>query len=41
MEDYGQEKRFRDAGQIRSLMGLAPIRELKLMESYLAGEPLY
>ncbi|MFH1149434.1 MAG: acyl-CoA dehydrogenase family protein [Actinomycetota bacterium] len=41
MEDYGQEKRFRDAAQIRSLMGIAPIRELELMRKVLEGEPLY
>lgn len=41
MEDYGQEKRFRDAGQIRSLLGLTPVRELELMEKVLEGEPLY
>lgn len=41
MEDYGQEKRFRDAGQIRSLIGLAPLRELALMGKVLEGEPLY
>lgn len=39
MEDYGQEKRFRDAGQVRALMGLAPIRELDLMRRVLEGEP--
>jgi alkylation response protein AidB-like acyl-CoA dehydrogenase len=41
MEDYGQEKRFRDAGQIRSLLGLTPMRELYLMGKVLEGEPLY
>jgi len=41
MEDYGQEKRFRDAAQIRCLMGLAPMRELYLMGKVLEGEPLY
>jgi alkylation response protein AidB-like acyl-CoA dehydrogenase len=41
MEDYGQEKRFRDASQIRSFMGLAPMRELYLMGKVLEGEPLY
>jgi len=41
MEDYGQEKRFRDAGQIRSLMGSTPMRELALMGKVLEGEPLY
>jgi alkylation response protein AidB-like acyl-CoA dehydrogenase len=28
MEDYGQEKRFRDAKQIQSLLGLTPLRRL-------------
>jgi len=41
MEDYGQEKRFRDAGQIRSLLGIAPLRELALMGKVIEGEPLY
>jgi alkylation response protein AidB-like acyl-CoA dehydrogenase len=41
MEDYGQEKRFRDAAQIRSLMGHAPLRELRLMGKVLAGATLY
>jgi alkylation response protein AidB-like acyl-CoA dehydrogenase len=41
MEDYGQEKRFRDAGQIRSLTGSSPMRELALMGKVLEGEPLY
>jgi alkylation response protein AidB-like acyl-CoA dehydrogenase len=41
MEDYGQEKRFRDAFQIRSLLGMAPMRELELMGKVLQGEPLY
>jgi alkylation response protein AidB-like acyl-CoA dehydrogenase len=41
MEDYGQEKRFRDAAQIRSVMGHAPLRELHLMGRVLEGESLY
>ena len=41
MEDYGQEKQFRDAGQIRSLLGIAPLRELALMGKVIEGEPLY
>jgi alkylation response protein AidB-like acyl-CoA dehydrogenase len=41
MEDYGQEKRFRDAAQIRSLMGMVPVRELELIGKVLDGEPLY
>lgn len=41
MEDYGQEKRFRDAEQIRSLLGFAPMRELGLVTRVIEGEPLY
>jgi alkylation response protein AidB-like acyl-CoA dehydrogenase len=41
MEDYGQEKRFRDAAQIRSLLGHAPLRELHLMGKVLGGATLY
>lgn len=41
MEDYGQEKRFRDASQIRSLLGMVTIRELEFMGKVLDGEPLY
>lgn len=38
MEDYGQEKRFRDAAQVRTYLGLAPVRELKLMAGILQGD---
>jgi alkylation response protein AidB-like acyl-CoA dehydrogenase len=41
MEDYGQEKRFRDAAHIRSLLGMAPVREIELLGRVLEGEPLY
>ncbi|MHB8894538.1 MAG: acyl-CoA dehydrogenase family protein [Candidatus Geothermincolia bacterium] len=41
MEDYGQEKRFRDAAQVRSLLGNAPLRELRLMGKVLGGASLY
>jgi alkylation response protein AidB-like acyl-CoA dehydrogenase len=41
MEDYGQEKRFRDAEQIRSLLGLVPMRELDFIRRVVDGEPLY
>lgn len=41
MEDYGQEKRYRDAAQIRSLLGLAPVREISLVGRVLEGEKLY
>ncbi len=37
MKDYGQEKRFRDAKQIQALMGLAPLRKLKLVNSMVKG----
>ena len=37
MKDFGQEKRFRDAKQAQSLLGIVPIKKLKLVE-YLAGE---
>jgi alkylation response protein AidB-like acyl-CoA dehydrogenase len=33
MKDYGQEKRFRDAKQVQSLMGMAPIRKLGLVKA--------
>jgi alkylation response protein AidB-like acyl-CoA dehydrogenase len=41
MEDYGQEKRFRDAAQIRSLLGMATVREMEIIGRVLEGEPLY
>jgi alkylation response protein AidB-like acyl-CoA dehydrogenase len=31
MKDFGQEKRFRDARQLKSCMGLAPLKKLALM----------
>ena len=33
MKDYGQEKRFRDAKQVQALLGLSPMRKLKLVSS--------
>jgi alkylation response protein AidB-like acyl-CoA dehydrogenase len=33
MKDYGQEKRFRDAKQVQSLLGLAPMRKLGLINA--------
>ncbi len=32
MKDYGQEKRFRDAKHLQALLGLAPLKKLKLIE---------
>lgn len=32
MKDFGQEKRFRDAQHIQALLGLAPMRKLKLIK---------
>ncbi len=31
MKDFGQEKRFRDAGQINAFLGLAPMKKLSLV----------
>ncbi len=38
MEEYGQEKRMRDAKQIQSLFGAAPAKRLELMEAILRRE---
>ncbi|MFA5322126.1 MAG: acyl-CoA dehydrogenase family protein [Smithella sp.] len=35
MKDYGQEKRFRDANQLRSMLGMAPMRKLSLIKDML------
>ncbi|SHI96441.1 Acyl-CoA dehydrogenase [Desulfatibacillum alkenivorans DSM 16219] len=35
MKDHGQEKRLRDAKQIQALMGIAPMKKLKYMDSLL------
>ena len=32
MKDYGQEKRFRDAQQIKTLLGMAPLRKIELLD---------
>jgi alkylation response protein AidB-like acyl-CoA dehydrogenase len=32
MKDYGQEKRFRDAKQIKTLLGMAPLRKIELID---------
>jgi alkylation response protein AidB-like acyl-CoA dehydrogenase len=37
MKDYGQEKRFRDAKQVQSLLGLAPMRKLGLITKIVKG----
>lgn len=38
MKDYPQEKRFRDAKQIQSLMGIAPLRRLAYIQRVIDGE---
>ncbi|MBN2026006.1 MAG: acyl-CoA/acyl-ACP dehydrogenase [Actinobacteria bacterium] len=38
MKDYGQEKRFRDAKQIQSLMGITPLRRLGYIKRIVDGE---
>ncbi len=35
MKDFGQEKRFRDARQIQSLLGMAPMKRIKFIEALL------
>jgi alkylation response protein AidB-like acyl-CoA dehydrogenase len=37
MKDYGQEKRFRDAGQAKTLLGMTPLRKISLVEGLNAG----
>lgn len=37
MEDYGQEKRYRDARQVQALLGAAPLRKLPLIRGLAAG----
>ena len=37
MKDYGQEKRFRDAKQIQALLGMAPMKKIRYIESMLKG----
>lgn len=41
MEDYGQEKRFRDAKQVQALLGLVPMRKLDYINRLIEGEPAY
>ena len=38
MKEYGQEKRFRDAGQIQALLGLAPMKKLEFMDRIVDGD---
>lgn len=35
MKDFGQEKRFRDAKQLQSLLGMAPIKKIRFLEHLL------
>ncbi|MBN2282289.1 MAG: acyl-CoA/acyl-ACP dehydrogenase [Deltaproteobacteria bacterium] len=37
MKDYGQEKRFRDATQIKTLLGMAPLRKMDLIDQINTG----
>ncbi len=37
MKDYGQEKRFRDAQQVQALLGLSPMRKLKMVAAMVKG----
>lgn len=39
MQDYGQEKRFRDAQQAQALLGMAPVRGLRYIRRIVDGEP--
>lgn len=41
MEEYGQEKRFRDAEQIQSLLGSAALRDLDFIGKVVDGEELF
>lgn len=38
MKDYGQEKRFRDARQVQTLLGMAPMKKLKYVEQVMATD---
>jgi hypothetical protein len=33
MKDYGQEKRFRDAGQAKTLLGMTPLRKIGFIDA--------
>ncbi len=37
MKDYGQEKRFRDAKHVQALLGLAPMKKLRIIEAIIKG----
>lgn len=37
MKDYGQEKRFRDAKQVQALLGLSPLRKLRMVDAMVKG----
>lgn len=37
MKDFGQEKRFRDAGQVNAFLGLAPMKKLRLVRQLLSN----
>ncbi len=36
MKDYGQEKRFRDAKQLQALLGIAPLKKINYLKTFLA-----
>ena len=38
MKDYGQEKRMRDARQLQSLLGLAPLKRIQFIEKMITPE---
>lgn len=38
MQDYGQEKRFRDAQQLQALLGMVPMRRLRYIRRVVDGE---
>ena len=35
MKDFGQEKRFRDAGQIQAFLGNFPMKKIRLIKQIL------
>lgn len=41
MQDYGQEKRFRDAKQLQALLGMVPLRRLRYIRRVVEGESLW
>ena len=36
MKDFGQEKRFRDAGQVQAFLGLEPIKRIRFIKNQMA-----